>query len=91
MRYNWFNKQELSKKQKKNITIMVVKKKLLKITLIIKNVLKEKANNVYRNFSEEEKEVKRLYSKDRYSKLKEKSSKVILVQQKLICFLQYKR
>ena len=41
-----------------------------------KDVLKEKAKNVYRNLSEEAKEVKRLYSKDRYNKLKENWTKL---------------
>ena len=48
--------------------------KAAKYYLDNKDVLKEKAKNAYRNLSEEEKEVKRLYSKDRYNKLKEKSS-----------------
>ena len=64
MSYYWFNKQELLKKQKKNATIMVVNN----------NVFYKKAKNVYRNLSEEEKEVKRQNSKDRYNKLKEKLS-----------------
>ena len=45
---------------------MVVKKKLLN-----KDVLKEKARNKYKNLIEEEKELKRQYSRNRYNKLKE--------------------
>ena len=52
---------------------MLVKKKLLNITLIIR-CFEKKENNVYRTLSEEEKEVRRLYSKDRYSIFKEKLS-----------------
>ena len=33
-------------------------------------VLKEKSNNKYRNLSEEEKELKRKYGKNRYRKIK---------------------
>ena len=37
-----------------------------------KDVIKEKARNKYKNLSEEEKESKRQYSKNRYNKMKEK-------------------
>ena len=50
---------------------MVVKKKLLSIINTIKMPLK-KANDKYKNLSEEEKEAKRQYSKNRYNKMKEK-------------------
>ena len=50
---------------------MVVKEKLLK-----ENVLKEKAKNVYKNLSEEEKEFKRQCSRKRYNKLKENWAKL---------------
>ena len=36
--------------------------------------MKEKANNKYKNLSEEQKEAKRKYRKDRYQKMKEKPS-----------------
>ena len=45
---------------------MVVKEKLNK------HVIKEKANGKYKNLSEEEKEAKRQFSKNRYNKMKEK-------------------
>ena len=41
-----------------------------------KDVLKEKARNKYRNLSEEEREAKRQYSRDRYKKIKEKLGKL---------------
>ena len=37
-----------------------------------KDVSKEKAKNRYRNLSEEEKDAKKRYSRDRYKKIKEK-------------------
>ena len=39
-----------------------------------KDVIKEKPNNKYKNLSEQKKEVKRKYNKDRYEKMKERSS-----------------
>ena len=51
---------------------MVVKKKLLSIIKQKKDVLKEKARDKYRSLSEEEKEAKRQYSKNRNNKMKEK-------------------
>ena len=37
-----------------------------------KDVIKEKANSKYKNLTEEEKEAKRQYYKNRYNKMKEK-------------------
>ena len=74
MNYYWFNKQELLKKPKEKYHNNGGMEKAAKYYLDNKDVLKEKAKNVYRNLSEEEKEVERLYSKDRYNKLKETSS-----------------
>ena len=71
MSYYWFNKQELLQKAKKNMTMMV-KKKLLSIIKQIKDVLKEKGRDKDRNLSEEQREAKRQYSKNRYNKMKEK-------------------
>ena len=70
----WFNKHELLKKTKEKYHNNGGKVKFAKYYLDNKDVLNEKAKNVYRNLSEEEKEVKRLYSKDRYNKLKENSN-----------------
>ena len=48
----------------------VGKEKAAKYCQANKDVLKEKARNKYRNLSEEEKEAKRQYSKNRYNKMK---------------------
>ena len=61
MSYCWFNKQEILKKAKEKYHNNGVKEKGAEDYLDNKDVLKEKAKNVYRNLSEEEKEVKRLY------------------------------
>ena len=53
------------------------KEKAAKYYLDNKDILKEKAKHVYRNLSEEKKEAKRLYLKDRYNNLKEKPRYVI--------------
>ena len=74
MSYYWFNKHELLKKPKGKYHNNDGKEKAAKHYLDYKDVLKEKAKNVYINLSEEEKEVKSLSSQDRYNKLKEKSS-----------------
>ena len=46
-----------------------------------KDVIKQKANGRYRNLSEQEKEAKRQYSKNRYSKMKEKKKNELLLVQ----------
>ena len=48
------------------------KEKSAKYYIANKDVLKEKARNKYKNLSEEEREAKRQYSRDRYKKIKEK-------------------
>ena len=63
--YYWFNKQDLFKKAKVKYHNNGGKEKAVRYDLDNKDVLKEKAKNLCRNLSEEEKEVKRLYSKDR--------------------------
>ena len=65
MSYYWLNRQELLKKANEKCDNGGKEKAA---------VIKEKAKNAYRNFSEEEKEVQRFSSKDRYYKLKEKSN-----------------
>ena len=74
MSYHWFHKKESLIKAKEKYHNNGGKEKAAKYYLDNKDVLKEKAKNVYINLPEEEKKVKRLYSKDRYKKLKEKSS-----------------
>ena len=77
MNYYWFNKQELLKKAKERYDNNGGKKKLLNIMLDNKDVLKEKATNIYKNLTEEEKELKRQYSRDSYNKLKENWAKLL--------------
>ena len=73
MSYHWFNRQELLQKAKKKYD-NGGKEKDAKYYRDNKDVIKQKSNDKYRNFSEEEKEAKRQYSKDRYQKMKKKSS-----------------
>ena len=61
------------KKQKTAIITLVVKKKAMNIILKT-GILKEHANNKYRDFSEEEKKAKREYQRNRYRNMKEKTS-----------------
>ena len=81
MSYCWFNKQELLKKQKKNMMVHMFlyngsKEKAAKYYRDNEDVLKEKARNKYKNLTEAEKELKRQHSRDRYSKLKENWDKL---------------
>ena len=66
MNYHWFNRQELLQKAKEKYDSGG------KYYKDNKDVIKEKANNKYKNLIEEEKEAKRQYSKNRYNKMKEK-------------------
>ena len=65
MSYYWFNKQELLKKAKEKYDNY--KEKAAKYYRDNKDVLKEKARDKYKNLTEEEKELKRQYSMDRYN------------------------
>ena len=67
MSYYWFNRQELLQKAKKN-NDFGGKEKAAEYYLTNKEVIKEKANNKYRNLSKEQKEAKRKYGQDRYKK-----------------------
>ena len=71
MSYYWFNKQELLQKAKE-IYDNGGKEKAAEYYRNNKDPIKEIAKNKYTNFSEEEKEAKRQYSKNRYNKMKEK-------------------
>ena len=51
---------------------MVVTEKAAKYYQHNEDVIKKKANDKYKNLTEEEKEGKREYSKNRYNKMKEK-------------------
>ena len=66
-------KSSYNKKQKTNIITVVVKKKLLNIILKT-GKLKKNANNKYKSLSEEEKEARREYQRNRCKSMKEKTS-----------------
>ena len=74
MSYYWFNRQELLQKAKDRYRNCGGKEKASEYFVANKDVLKEKANSKYKNLSEEEKEVKREYQKNRYKSIKEKTS-----------------
>ena len=74
MSYYWFNRQELLPKAKDKYHNCGRKEKAAEYYQTNKDVIKEKANNKYKNLTEEEKEANREYSKNRYNKIKEKSS-----------------
>ena len=74
MSYYWFNGQELLQKAKNRYHICGGKEEAAKYYVEDKEVLKEKARNKYRNFSEEEKEAKRKYRRNRYRNMKEDAS-----------------
>ena len=61
----WFNRQEILEKAKKGYS----KKKAAEYYLQIKEVIKEKARNHYKNLSEEEKNKIKKYQKKTYQKL----------------------
>ena len=67
----WFNRQELLQKAKEKYG-QGGKEKAAKYYRGNKYVTKGKEKNNYKKFSEEEKEAKRQYFKNRYNKMKEK-------------------
>ena len=67
----WFNRQELLQKAKEKYD-HGGKEKAAKYYRGNKDVIKGKEKNKYKKFSEEEKEAKRQYFKNRYNKIKEK-------------------
>ena len=69
MNYYWFNR-ELLKKAKEKYQNKGGKEKAAKYYQDNKKIIKENARNKYKNLTEEEKELKRQYSKNRYNKLK---------------------
>ena len=71
MSYYWFNRQELLQKAKEKYD-NGGREKAAKYYQGNEDVLKEKANSKYKNLTEEEKEAKRQYSRNRYNKIKEK-------------------
>ena len=74
MSYYWFNRQELLKKTKDKCHNIGGKERAAEYYIKNKDVIKEKANNKYKNLSKEEKEAKRKYSNDRYKRMKEIAS-----------------
>ena len=83
MSYYWFNRKDLTdlyKKQMADIIAVVVKKKLMSIIIKIGGV--KNANDKYRALAEEEKEAKREYQRNRYRKVKEKTSQMSIKQLK---------
>ena len=81
MGHYWFNRQELLEKAKDRYHDGGGKEKTVEYYIANKDLQKEKANSKYRNLSEEEKESKRKYNRNRYKNVKEdmswKSVKVI--------------
>ena len=67
MSYYWFNRQELLQKAKKKYD-NGGKEKAAEYYQVIKDVIKEKANSKYKNVTEEEKDARKEYSKNRYKK-----------------------
>ena len=66
MSHDQFHKQELLQKAKDRYHNCGSKKEAAENYIANKDVLKEKADNKYRNWSEEEKEAKREYGRNRY-------------------------
>ena len=67
MSYYWVNRQELLQKAKKKYD-NGGKEKAAEYYQAIKDVIKEKANSKYKNVTEEEKDARKEYSKNRYKK-----------------------
>ena len=65
MTYSWFNRQEILAKAKKRYS----KDKAAEYYLQNKEVIKEKAQNCYKNLSEEEKHKIKEYQRKRYQEV----------------------
>ena len=72
MIYYWFNRNKLVKKAKTKYHNKGGKEKAAKYYEDNKEAIKEMARIKYKNLTEEEKELKRQYSRNRYNKLKQK-------------------
>ena len=72
MNYHWFDREELLKKEKTKYYNKGGKEKAVKYYEDNKEAIKEKQRNKYKNLTEEEEELKRQYSRNRYNKLKQK-------------------
>ena len=73
MSYYWFNRQELLRKAKDRYHNCGGKEKAAEYCLEKKGV-KKKAKTNYKSLSEEEKEAKRKYGKNRYRNMEENAS-----------------
>ena len=71
MSYYCFNREELLKKATTKYHNKGGKEKAAKYYEYSQEAIKEKARNKYQNLIEEENELKRQYSKNRYKKLKQ--------------------
>ena len=69
--FYWFNRQELLEKAKYRYLNCGGKEKAAEYYLANKDVLKENANKKYKSLSEEEKEAKSEYGRNRYRNMKE--------------------
>ena len=72
MRHYWFNRQKLLQKAEEKYHNCGGKEKSAEFYQTKEDVIKEKANNKYKSLTEEEKEAKTQYSKNRYQKMKKK-------------------
>ena len=72
MSYYWFNREECFKKSKSKYHNKDGKEKAAKYDEGNKETIKEMARNKYKNSTEEEKELKKQYSREQYKKLKQK-------------------
>ena len=74
MSYYWLNKQEILQKAKEKYD-NGGKEKAAKCYQVNKDdVIKQKANERFKNLSEEEKETKKEYSKNRYKEMKKNAN-----------------
>ena len=71
MIYYWFNRQDLLKKAKEKYHKEGGIERAAKYYKDTKETIKKKARNKYKNFSKDENEKKREYSRNRYYKLKQ--------------------
>ena len=74
MSYYWFNRKELLQKAKDRYHNCEGNEKAADYYLENRGVLKEKAKSKYKNLSEDKKEVKREFGKNRYENTKENAS-----------------
>ena len=78
MSYYWFNRQELLYKAKDRYHNCVGREKAAEYYLENRRALKEKTKNKYKSLSEEKKEAKTKYRKNRYRNMKEMQAKILI-------------